>query len=30
MLFYESILNEASEPVGQVITGSHWLRLTVR
>jgi len=30
MLFYESILNEASEPLGQVITGSHWLRLTVR
>jgi hypothetical protein len=30
MLFYESILNEASQPLGQVITGSHWLRLTVR
>lgn len=30
ILFYESILNEASEPLGQVITGSHWLRLTVR
>jgi hypothetical protein len=30
LLFYESILNEASEPVGRVITGSHWLRLTVR
>jgi hypothetical protein len=30
MLFYQSILNEASEPLGQVITGSHWLRLSVR
>jgi hypothetical protein len=30
MLFYESILNEASEPLGQVIIGSHWLLLTVR
>jgi len=30
MLFYESILNEASEPLDQVITGSHWLLLTVR
>lgn len=30
LLFYESILNETSEKLGQVITGSHWLRLTVR
>ncbi|MFQ5927903.1 MAG: hypothetical protein ACE5MH_10780, partial [Terriglobia bacterium] len=30
MLFYESILNEADEPLGQVVTGSHWLYLTVR
>ena len=30
MLFYESILNEASEPLGQVISGSYWLSVTVR
>lgn len=30
MLFYESILKEADEPLGQVVTGSHWLYLTVR
>jgi len=30
LLFYESILNEASEPLGVVITGSQWLRITVR
>lgn len=30
LLFYESILNEASEPLGQVVSGSHWLRLVVR
>ena len=30
MLFFESILNEASEPLGQVVTGSYWLNLTVR
>ena len=30
MLFYESILNEASEPLDQVISGSYWLTVTVR
>ncbi|MEE9236032.1 MAG: SpoIVB peptidase S55 domain-containing protein [Candidatus Acidoferrales bacterium] len=30
LLFYESILSETSQPLGQVITGSHWLLLTVR
>jgi hypothetical protein len=29
ILFF-SILNENSEPLDQVVTGSHWLRLTVR
>jgi len=30
MLFFESILNEASEPLDQVISGSYWLTVTVR
>jgi len=30
LLFSESILSETSDPLGQVITGSHWLRVTVR
>ena len=27
---YQSILNESSQPLGQVITGSRWLQVTVR
>lgn len=30
MLFFESILTEASEPLDQVISGSYWLTVTVR
>src|SRR3970040_2344546 len=29
-LLFFSVLNENSEPLDQVLTGSHWLRLTVR
>ncbi len=30
LLFYESVLSETSEPLGQVVSGSQWLSLTVR
>ncbi|MFQ5927568.1 MAG: hypothetical protein ACE5MH_09065, partial [Terriglobia bacterium] len=30
VVFYESILKEASEPLAQVVSGSHWLRVRVR
>lgn len=30
MLIYQSILNEAFEPLDQVVTGSHWIPLSVR
>jgi hypothetical protein len=30
LLFYESILTEVSEPIGQVTSGSQWLQITVR
>jgi hypothetical protein len=29
MLFYESIVRETAEAIGQVTAGSHWLRITV-
>lgn len=29
-IFYESILNETSEPLNQVITGSRWLQVIIR
>ncbi|MFQ5816688.1 MAG: hypothetical protein ACE5H2_01865 [Terriglobia bacterium] len=30
VVFYESILNEASKPLAQVVSGSHWLQVRVR
>ncbi|MFQ5777785.1 MAG: SpoIVB peptidase S55 domain-containing protein [Terriglobia bacterium] len=30
LLSYQSILHETAEPLGQVVSGSQWLRLTVR
>jgi hypothetical protein len=30
LLFGESILDESSQPLDQVVSGSHWLRVTVR
>ncbi|MBI4462792.1 MAG: hypothetical protein HY653_07805 [Acidobacteria bacterium] len=30
LVFYDSILNEASEPLDQVVSGYHWLQVRVR